>query len=510
MTNRRLIYDIAIFLGAAGALTLEIVAGRLLAPYVGMSLYSWTAIIAVVLAGLSIGHWLGGRLAGSGVDARRGATRLAVALALAAVSSLATLVLIRLLSGPILGGGSSIPTVVALTTLVFLPPSLFAGIVSPLIAKLAIDEAPGATGQVLGRVYALGAVGSIVGTLATGYVFLSWIGSTGTVLAVAATYAVLAAVFATLSRRSIAAVASVLLVGGAGLWLTGEKLQAFASPCDVESDYYCIRVVDFTPETGRPSALLVLDHLGHGINDRDEPRLLYSPYLHLIDEIVRHRFAETPISAFFIGGGAYTLPRAWLQDDRAAEIVVAEIDPAVSRIARDRLWLADSPRLEVQHLDARVALQALPALPRFDVVVGDAFHDISIPQHLVTDEFHREIAARLRPGGFYAINVIESRQGPDFLFSLVRTLRQRFAAVEAWLDLDEYRSSRGRVTYLVLASDTPSHSDRVRSTYGIDRMWLRLPEAELSGVAEALILTDDLAPVDRLLAHILLQPELAE
>ena len=118
MTQRRTIYDITIFLSAAGALTLEIVAGRLLAPYVGMSLYTWTAIIAVVLAGLSIGHWIGGRLAGSGVDARGGATRLAVALAMAAVCSLATLVLVRVLAGPVLGSaGSSIPALVTLTTL---------------------------------------------------------------------------------------------------------------------------------------------------------------------------------------------------------------------------------------------------------------------------------------------------------------------------------------------------------------------------------------------------------
>lgn len=509
MTQHRILYDIAIFFSAAGALTLEIVAGRLLAPYVGMSLYSWTAIIAVVLAGLSVGHWIGGRMAGADVDFMRGAARLAIALALAAVSSLATLVLIRLLSGPVLGGGGpSIPALVALTALVFMPPSLFAGIVSPLAAKLAIDEAPDATGQVLGRLYALGAVGSIGGTLATGYVFLSWIGSTGTVLAVAAVYAALAAAFALLGRRSIVAPVAILLAGGTGLWIAGQRLQAFTPACDVESNYYCIRIVDFTAETGRPSALLVLDHLGHGINDRDQPRLLYSPYIHLVDEVVRRRFDGTPINAFFIGGGGYTLPRAWLQDDRAAEVIVAEIDPDVTRIARDRLWLADSPRLEVQHLDARVALRALPETPRFDVIFGDAFHDISIPQHLVTDEFHREIAARLRPGGLYAINVIESRRGPAFLFSLVRTLRRRFAAVEIWLDLDEF-SSAGRVTYLVLASDTPSPSDRIRSGYGFDRVWLRLPDSELAGVSDALLLTDDFAPVDRLMAHLLLQPELA-
>ncbi len=48
---------------AAASLVVEIVAGRMLAPYLGMSLYTWTSVIAVVLAGFSAGHWLGGRLA---------------------------------------------------------------------------------------------------------------------------------------------------------------------------------------------------------------------------------------------------------------------------------------------------------------------------------------------------------------------------------------------------------------------------------------------------------------
>ena len=92
---RQAAYGLTMVLTSAGGLVLEIVAGRLLAPYVGMSLYTWTAIIAVVLAGLSLGHWIGGVLAAPDVDTQAGARRVAQALALAAVSSLASLVLLR-------------------------------------------------------------------------------------------------------------------------------------------------------------------------------------------------------------------------------------------------------------------------------------------------------------------------------------------------------------------------------------------------------------------------------
>jgi MFS family permease len=498
----------ALFLSAAGALALEIVAGRLLAPYAGMSLYSWTSIIAVVLAGLSAGHWLGGRMAGPGVAAQRLERRLALAFLAASLATLAVLLLLRLLAGPLLGSGlAPIPALLLLAMALFFLPSLFAGLVSPALSKLALDAGPeGGSGRVLGRMYALGALGSIFGTLAAGLLLLSWLGSTATVIGTALLYAALGLLF--LRRPVLAPLAAFAgLLAGLGAW--GAKLQAFASPCRIESGYFCLRIADFSPESGRESAVLVLDHLGHGINDRLEPRLLYSPYLHLADELASLRFGREAISAFFIGGGAYTLPRAWLETYAKPDLRVAEIDPAVTKAAQEHLWLDLKPGLVIDHRDARVALAALPPRPHFDVVFGDAFHDIGIPAHLVTREFHREIARRLKPGGFYAINVIESRREPKFLLALLATLRQDFASVEAWLDQEEYAEGT-RVTYLVIASDRPSPADNLQARHGVERSWVRLGGRELGDLASGPILTDDLAPVDRLMAHVLLKAELAE
>ena len=54
-------FGATIFLSSGILLVIEITAGRLIAPYVGVSIYSWTSIIGVILAGLSLGNWLGGR-----------------------------------------------------------------------------------------------------------------------------------------------------------------------------------------------------------------------------------------------------------------------------------------------------------------------------------------------------------------------------------------------------------------------------------------------------------------
>jgi spermidine synthase len=498
---------VVVFLSAAAALMLEIVAGRLIAPYVGMSLYSWTAIIGVVLAGLSLGHLLGGRLAGQGLAAGRGRLRLAGALAAASLASLAVLLLLRLLAQELLGRGfSPLIEILALVGGLFFLPSLFAGIVSPLATKLAIDAAPAArAGPIIGRMFALGALGSIAGTLLTGFVLIGWLGSTLSVLVVAGLYAAIALALTAGSVRAFAAVALAMAAGGTGVMWGGASWRPMDSPCDVESAYYCLRIDDMAAFTGRPSGVLVIDHLAHGINDRDEPRLLYSPYLALADTLVRHRFGDRPLRAFFVGGGAYTLPRAWQRE--GARLLVAEIDPEVTRTAADRLWLRPGAGLAVDHADARVTLTRLPADAVFDVVFGDAYQDVTIPPHLVTREFHQAIARHLAPDGLYLANVIDAFPRPGLLPSLVRTLAHDFAEVGVWLDEESYGQG-GRVTYLVVATQQPLGIGELTSDRFVERRWRRLAATELGDLASGLTLTDDHAPVDRLMSRITLDPSM--
>ena len=503
---RRAGYVGALFLSSAGGLILEIVAGRMIAPYVGMSLYTWTAVIAVVLAGFSIGHWIGGRMATLGHAGS--CWRLAWLLGLAALTTAACLPLIRLLSPSVLSAGlHPITAIVLLTGALFLLPSLFVGAVSPILTKLAVDTLPQEPGRAIGLMFASGAIGSIAGTLAAGYLLISWIGSIGSVLAVAAGYLLLAGGFAWAARptaRRAAVAASAFLLAALSLLGLANHAQALTSPCRVESQYYCIQVLDFGAETGRPSAVMVLDHLGHGINDRDDPTVLHSSYLRLTDRLLRRRLgAEERFAAFFIGGGANTLPRAWGAQHANADLVVAEIDPAVTAVAREALWFDPKANTRVAHGDARVVLRDLPAGARFDVIVGDAFHDISVPQHLTTLEFAQLLQSRLTPRGFYAINVIDSARRPLFLLALARTLGAVFPQVEVWMDPQQVRGG-GRITYVVTAGTEAFGTDRGEELE--TTRWIRWPDEELarsiarSGVP---LLTDDYAPVDRLMLDVL-------
>ncbi|MGI9421782.1 MAG: fused MFS/spermidine synthase [Hyphomicrobiaceae bacterium] len=502
MVGRHGLKLLIVGLSAACGLVVEIVAGRMIAPYLGMSLYTWTAVIAVVLAGFSVGHLIGGHLAERpSTAAVRG---VAWSLVLAGLSTAASLILIRVAAPAIIAmQWPAVPTVLSITLLLFFLPSLFVGIPSPVLTKLAVEEdTPARAGRSIGALYAVGAFGSIAGTLAAGFLFISYLGTTLTLLCVAAVYGALAAVlffYRTPGRVKVGTKAALLTVLGVviiGFW--GQHVRAFVDPCLVGSSYYCIRVIDVSGHHDSPARAMVLDHLGHGVNLRDHPQRLVSPYVELHDILARiHSGRRSPFRVFFVGGGAYTLPRAWLSARPDSKLTVAEIDPAVTRTALDNLWLKRSDRLETIHRDARIVLQKTPQA-HFDVVVGDAFHDIVIPQHLVTNEFFRLVASRLRADGIYLMNVVDHRRRPRLVLSIFRTMQSHFKQTEIWLS----NETGARSTFVLAGVERPTPREQLRSQISPGVVFRRWHDNDVRRMTERLapiVLTDDFAPVDRLI-----------
>ena len=195
------------------------------------------------------------------------------------------------------------------------------------------------------------------------------------------------------------------------------------SGCTRESDYYCIRVDPGTVTKtidGRRVAFtslhqsLFLDSLIHSeVNLAQPGRLLYGYEKQYAQVLELVRPPGSRVDAFFIGGGGYVFPR-WLLPRHTGEITVAEIDPAVTSIARRYFGLRDSPRLHLVTGDARRELGSLPATTQFDAVFGDAFNDFSVPYHLTTREFDELLGSHLRPDGVYLMNVIDGGNH-DFL-----------------------------------------------------------------------------------------------
>jgi MFS family permease len=155
-----------VFTSSAAILILELVAERIIAPQVGVSLYTWTGIIGVVLAGMSIGYFLGGKVADRWPSRRL----------LGAVFFAGGVLSMGILAGADWQGFAApalplIPRLLLIMTGLFFAPAAVLGMVSPLVAKLALREV-GSAGRTIGGIYAAGTAGSIAGTVLTGFVFV--------------------------------------------------------------------------------------------------------------------------------------------------------------------------------------------------------------------------------------------------------------------------------------------------------------------------------------------------
>jgi spermidine synthase len=468
------------FVGSGCLLVLELVAGRILAPTLGVSLYTWTSIIGVVLAGVSLGNYLGGRIA----DRWPGRRTLSSVYILSALSSAFVLFLSRDLDR--FTAPQSVPAVlqvVWLTAVLFFVPSTLLAMATPMIVKLSLGSL-GKTGRVVGRIQAAATLGSIVGTFATGFFLISLFGTRAIIAGVAGALLLLGiAVYPLWSRRRIVDLTAVTLLIAVLSALAGTH-------CLRESNYYCIRVVD----TGPRVKALVLDSLVHGFVDLDDPTNLLYPYEKLYEEALNAAGTPPAHKMFAIGGGTYTFPRYAEKVLGASEVLVAEIDPEVTAVARSHLGLEDSPGLRIVHDDARRVLLGLRAEERFDVVLGDAFNDAGVPFHLTTREFNELLARHMSDDGLYLVNVVDAVEY-DFLRAFVGTLKLTFPNVGI-LTRAAWPPPGGRDTFVVAASRAPLPESTSLISQEALNSFLAGPWSPL---------TDDFVPVDQLLAPVFRQ-----
>jgi MFS family permease len=470
-----------VFLSSAAILVLEILGIRLLAPYVGLTLETTTTIIGTVLAGIAAGAALGGHAADRS-DPRR---LLAGLLLAASLLALAIVPVVRALGSTMDGGSHAAAFAVALVAL--FPSATVLSAVSPAVAKIQLRDLA-TTGAVVGRLSAWATAGALTGTFATGFVIVPLLPTDVALLALGGVLL--------LSGIAVALKAGIRWGASAGTTaaaaIVGAGALVIESPCDAESTYHCARVVQ---DAGSPGGrTLVLDDLNHSYVDLGDLRRLEFDYARWIgDAIDGMAAAGRPLDAVFVGGGGFTLPRYLSVTRPGSTSRVLEVDDALVALARERLGLRTGAALRVRVGDARGTLRGEPTASA-DLVVGDAFGGRSVPWHLATTEFAREIRRVLRPGGVYALNVID--HAPMALARAeAATLLDVFADV-ALVAHPGARGDPGGGNLVFLASESPLAGSTGSTARGA-RTWDRAATARFAASADPL--SDDDAPVDQLL-----------
>ncbi len=472
-----------VFVTSASVLILEILAGRLLAPYLGVSLEVFTGIIGVILAGIALGAWVGGRAADRG-DPRRLIGPLLVAGGITAVAS----PLIVDLVGPTVATGPV--SIVMITTLGFFAPAAVLSAVSPVVVKIQLASLE-RTGSVVGTYSAIGTGGALFGTFVTGFVLIAAFPTRPIVIGVGVVLVVLGVALWT--GRTVWAATGAL---GAVLALS-VLVSAAGGPCDVETGYHCA-VVEVDPD--RPSGrLLVLDRANNSYVDLDDPTHLEFRYLRVMVAAIDVETPNGPLEVVSIGGGGFTLPGYLGSTRPGSRQVVLEIDESLLELGRRELGL--SPEVAVVVDDARRSIETVPA-GSADLVVGDAFSGLTVPWHLTTVEFLEEVSERLTPEGIYAVNLID-HSTLGFARAEAASMVEVFANVAVFAPADYLAGATGG-NFVLIGSNAPidvgTVEARIRENGGLE---VGIAGADLAGfIAGARPLVDDFAPVDQLIANL--------
>lgn len=420
------------FLSGWVIMQIEILGGRLLAPYFGYSIYQWGALIGVVMAALAAGYALGGR-----VGDRPGARRfLIVALAVSA----AYVALIPLVGDALLpefrGFGPAWGAVIASVALLGVPSMLLAT-TSPIVIRLTASERIAGSA---GRVYALSTVGSIAGTFFTAFLVIPEIGTRlGHYLGAGLVSIALVALFAeTRQWRGVAGTAAVLAL----LYPWPPALPAHVI-LRTESIHNLIEVHDHPNVRALylnyTTGVQTLEVKGQVLTGEYFDLFLLGPYLNGGRKVLMLGAA---------GGVAMKQIAAVFPD---AEITGVDLDPAVLKVARDYFGLKDHPRIRLVAEDARWFLAQ--TRERYDVIAVDLYVTGTIPFFTATEEFFALARSRLTENGILIMNMLSRRRGEEHIAPFVRTLQAVFPSV--------YAASFGN--YLLVATNRPTEFEALKA-----------------------------------------------
>ena len=528
--------NVIVFIASFCTLVIELVAGRIMAPYVGVSLYTWTSIIGVVLTGISIGAYLGGRIA----DRYPRSSTLGWLLFFSGLGAFSISPLINLI------GGAQFHTtlmsrILLITTIVFFVPACLLGMISPVVVKLTLDNLE-KTGNVVGKIYAFSTLGSILGTFATGFFLISWMGTRYILLTMGIILIISALIFGSFLRSKKAFVLFFLFLFFSGfLPIVGLRIYAAINPeefsfptspgeslktfCNYalkppleeetyffkESDYYTIKLKkSIKGSNGNSLESLVLDHLVHSYTDLKDPLYLEYEYIRMYEEMVRWRAKKRgSFKTLFLGGGGYTFPRFIDAKYPKAEIHVVEIDPEITRMVKNYLGVSENTRIRTFNEDGRWFVMNCKEKGTYDFIFGDAFNDLSIPYHLTTKEFSMQLKSLLKPDGVLMANVIDSFSKGAFMPSYIRTLEEVFGKGNVHLlTLTSDYDHIGITTCVVVASaqklDMDDFVGEVKKGGGAMTSHV-MPQDRLQEFLKdhySVVLTDDYVPVDNLIAPI--------
>ncbi|MGD1041714.1 MAG: fused MFS/spermidine synthase [Sedimentisphaerales bacterium] len=509
--------EATIFLASVCVMMVEIVAGRLAARHIGSSLYTWTAVIGVILGGITLGYYIGGRL----VDSFAARKTMGWLLAASSGACIAAIILNNLVGEwTFLWRMEMAQRVLCHIAIVFFIPSMLMGAISPVAVKMALESRQD-SGRTVGRMYALGAAGSIVGTFLAGFWLIGTIGTVNTLWLTTGIMLVMALMYLPRSGAMLAYAAVVVLLAIAGTmpakWAqdvgSAMSLRQTHKPdilYETESQYGYVAVQQLSEEPDERQ--FVQDNMkSHSQIIMGKIRDLRFFYTRVYGAVT-HRAAvgKEKLRTLSIGGGGYVFPRYILDLWPGSSVDVAEIDPAVTEAATRAFGLPRDTPIRTINLDGRNYVDELlekkrkgEQIPQYDFVYMDAFNDLSVPFQLVTRQFNEKIFAITATDGVYITNLIDMRDNGQLIASFIGTIKQTFPYVYVVTRQSSYNLP---ANFIVIAGKRPVNLENLNTEENLaDARLIIRDENDLTMFqkkADWIVLDDDYVPVENFMTPV--------
>lgn len=513
ITHRQLL--VTVFFSGLVTLAVELSAFRLFAPVFGMSNLISATVIGLILLYLAAGYTLGGRWADRSPYPHTLYQILAWGAFLIGLIPFLALPLLRLARDSLQNlvdlNVALIVLAFGFTLILFAAPVTLLGCVSPFAVRLSIGDVAQA-GRVTGRLYAVSTLGSFIGSFLPELVLLDLFGTRGTFVFLALLLLAIALLF--LRRSAFKLLWMPIVLIALQLFVPTSFSQLSGTIYQGESGYNYIQVIERDNVSCLPTAssdpqqnttrCLLLNE-GQGIHSIYNPEQVATggtwDFFTIAPFFNKPPFNVSQVKRLAIVGLAGgTISRLYSEIYGPLPIDGIEIDPKIVQVGREYFGM-NQPNLNVIIGDGRAALARSPH--RYDVIALDAFRVPYIPWHLTTREYMQELRDHLTDTGVIAINAGRTRTDYQMVDALARTAASVFPSVYV-IDVP------GTFNSIVYATNRPTSFDNLRAN--LDAM----PQPVLRNTAElamarqrplnpdALIFTDDRAPVERLTNEIML------
>lgn len=496
--------SIMVFITGACVLVVEVVATRILSPFYGNTIFTVSSVISVILAALSLGYYVGGRLSD-----RHPNLRWFFGLITISGVSLLFFHLLGIMLLPFLGKVLSISSGPLISSIfLFFFPAFLLGMLSPYAVKLQSVYFPQqGIGSVSGNIFFWSTLGSIIGSLLTGFVFIPYIGINEIMITNSIVLFLIGAIplIIVSKKKHLKAIISLFVLLIIGSFFSYQLAQG--DVLYTKDGLYEKISVHEGVFNGRPARFFQQDRSGSGAMflDTTDPKDLvydYTKYYSLYKV-----FNPEMKTALVIGGGAYSIPKAILAESPNITVDVSEIEPSLFNLAQQYFSTESSSRLHNYTEDGRQLLHTKDK--EYDMIFSDVYYSLfSIPSHFTTQEFFTIAKSRLSQDGIFIANMIGdlSRQQPSFIMSEIKTFKSVFP--NSYFFTVDAPGKTGAQNIMFVGYNSERIIDiNLLETNTDDEIINNLPKKVLDlkrfDLSQYPILTDNYSPVEHLTSKVL-------